>query len=54
VAERPGGRAKPATVESVGAHNRDGVVRLEVAEEHLPYVAPVAEMLEGQDGSIAA
>jgi len=27
--------------------NREGVLRLEVAEEHLPYVSPVAEMLEG-------
>ncbi len=54
MAEGPGGHTKPVTVESVGAHNRDGVVRLEVAEEHLPYVAPIAEMLEGEDGSIAA
>ncbi len=27
--------------------NREEVLRLEVAEEHLPYVSPVAEMLEG-------
>ena len=54
MAEGPGGRTNPVTVESVGAHNHDGVVRLEVAEEHLPYLAPVAEMLEGEDGAIAA
>ena len=54
MAEGPGGHTNPVTVESVGAHNRDGVARLEVAEEHLPYVSPVAEMLEGEDGAIAA
>ena len=31
----------------MGEGNREEVLRLEVAEEHLPYVSPVAEMLEG-------
>lgn len=34
-------------IESVDDRNRAEVLRLEVAEEHLPYVSPVAEMLEG-------
>ena len=53
-AEGPGEHTNPVTVESFGTHNRDGIVRLEVAEEHLPYVAPAAEMLEGEDGAISA
>jgi len=34
-------------IERVGEGNREEVLRLEVAEEHLPYVSPVAEVLEG-------
>ncbi len=37
-------------------NNRDAVCRLEVAEEHLPYVGAVAEMIEGDrdDWAIAS
>jgi hypothetical protein len=54
VAEGSGWRTNSVTVESLGARNLDDVVRLEVAEEHLPYVSPVAEMLEEEDGAIVA
>jgi len=41
-------------VERVDGNNRGAVSRLEVAEEHLPYVGPVVEMIEGDrdDGAI--
>lgn len=37
----------PVRIEGVHEGNRGEVLRLEVAEEHLPYVSPVAEMLDG-------
>ena len=53
--EGAGGRTDPVvTVERVGASNRDDVVGLEVAEEHLSYVSPVAQMLEEGGEAIAA
>lgn len=45
-------RARRISVEQIDDNNREAATRLEVAEEHLPYVAPVAEMLEGCDGAI--
>src|SRR3712207_5176240 len=43
-AEKP---IPPVEIEGVHGGNRGEVLRLKVAEEHLPYVSPVAEMLEG-------
>ena len=44
----PAGEPLPRVkIERVDDGNRAAVLRLEVAEKHLPYVSPVAEMLEG-------
>ena len=44
----PARQALPGVgIERVGEGNREGVLLLEVAEEHVPYVSPVAEVLEG-------
>lgn len=39
------------SIEKIDPRNRDAAVRLEVAEEHLPYVSPVGEMLAVGDGA---
>lgn len=38
------------SLERIDGRNRDAAVRLEVAEEHLAYVSPVAEMLADGEG----
>ena len=45
--EPAGEPVPPVEIVGVDDGNREEVLRLEVAEEHLPYVSPVAEMLEG-------
>lgn len=52
VADGTKGHAGFVSVEKIYDGNREAAIRLEVAEEHLPYVAPVEAMLEGRDDTI--
>lgn len=49
MSEAAGKRAGPVSVERIDERNCDAAIALEVAEEHLHYVLPVAEMLK-RDG----
>jgi RimJ/RimL family protein N-acetyltransferase len=51
VADAPKTAADRVSIARIDARNREAAVRLEVADEHLPYVSPVAEMLAVGDGA---